>query len=179
MAERPLASVPFSTEVYISPSLCKTRIITENNILQSMRMGPWGMKSDWSHTGAFWCGGVSSQCSCTLLFFTGDFCSCSSHCRREYFPTCMSEGSLSYSTSASNFSAVEGSLHLSRCLDAVYRTPVSSFGSLSPLPPNYKFVDCCSYGLFFLLSLLFFFFFFCSLCTKCQIAEIKNVNDGV
>lgn len=46
MAERPLASVPFSTEVYISPSLCKTRIITENNILQSMRMGPWGMKSD-------------------------------------------------------------------------------------------------------------------------------------
>lgn len=92
-------------------------------------------------------------------------------CHRQYFPICLSEGSLSYSTSVSNFSAVENSLHLSRCLNAVYRTPVSSFGSQSPLPPNYKIVDCCSYRLF---SFLFFF----SLCTKCQIAEIKNVNDG-
>jgi len=91
-------------------------------------------------------------------------------CHREYFPTSLSEGSLSYSTSVSNFSAVENSLHLSRCLNAVYRTPVSSFGSPSPLPPNYKIVDCCSSGLFFI---------FFSLCTKCQIAEIKNVNDGV
>lgn len=71
--EKVLASVSFSTEGYISSSLCKTRIITENNTLQSVRMGLWGMKSDWNHTGAFWCGGLSSQCSCIPLFFTGDF----------------------------------------------------------------------------------------------------------
>lgn len=44
--EKVLASVSFSTEGYISSSLCKTRIITENNTLQSVRMGLWGMKSD-------------------------------------------------------------------------------------------------------------------------------------
>lgn len=97
-------------------------------------------------------------------------------CHRECFPTHPPRASSSQSTSLSNFSAVASSLHLSRCLHAVYRTPVSSFGSPSPLPPNYKIVHCCSYRLFF-FPLLFLFFFF-SLCTKCQIAEIKNVNDG-
>lgn len=117
-------------------------------------------------------------CSCTALFSTGHSSSCSSCSVTGYFPTHPPQGSSSHSTQMSNFSAVANSLHLSRCLHTVYRTPVSSFGSPSPLPPNYKIVDCCSYGLFFFFP-FFFFYFFLSWCTKCQIAEIKNVNDGV
>lgn len=128
--------------------------------------GSEGHKTRLSTAGASWCGRVSPHALALLCLPLQQLLILLCHGVFSHSPT--SKECSPHSISMSNFSAVAHSLHLSRCLHAVYRTPVSSFGSPSPLPPNYKIVDCCSYGLFFFPSFFFLFFFPCAQNVKLQ-----------
>lgn len=126
-----------------------------------------------SKTEAFWCGRVSSQFSCTVLSFTGNFSSClSCSVIESIFPlVCLKDP---YHTALQcPISLQWKTASISAGVSTLFTGHLSAL--LAPRPLCLLIIKlwiAAAMGFFFL-------FFFFSLCTKCQIAEIKNVNDGV
>lgn len=152
---------------------CKTRITTDTTH-RNKSVWEWMTK-----TRAFWCGGISSLRSCTALLPLETQQLLVPLCDSKCFPTCLSEGSLSSSTLVSYLQWKPASI--SAGVSVLFTGHLSAL--LAPCPLCLLIIKlwiaaamcvcvCVSSG-------FFSFFLFFSLCTKCQIAEIKNVNDGV